>query len=439
MPKGTVSRRELLRMSGAAAFAATAATQRASAQPVASDAPLGDWSAVRDLFPLARDRIHMSAMLLASHPSPVARAIERHRAGLDADPVGYLEANDESLTEAARAAAGRYLGIHPSHVALTDSTTMGVGLVYGGFPLKPGDEVLTTEEDYYVTHESLRLAATRAGATVRKLALYDDAADAGADEIVEKIAGAVTPATRLVALTWVHSSTGMKLPVAEIAAALREVNRDRDEADRVLLGVDGVHAFGIEDFSFERLGCDFLMAGCHKWLFGPRGTGIVAVSSSGLERLRPIIPSFTDGPSFDRWITGAREPAGSNNGRRLTPGGFKDFEHRWALAEAFQLHERIGREKVAARTHELAGMLKRELAALRGISIATPRAEELSAGIVAFDVEGHSDHGIVSRLRERGIVGSVAPYATSHVRLTPSIVNSETEIEEVAAALHEIA
>jgi isopenicillin-N epimerase len=433
-----LSRRTLLKFSGAAALAATTGAGEASAQS-APDGLVEDWQAVRDLFPLSRERIHMSAMLISSHPAPVAEAIERHRAGLDADPVRYLEANYGKLTEAARTAAGRYLGVHPSHVALTDSTTMGVGLVYGGFPLQEGDDVLTTTEDYYVTHESLRLAAARAGASIRKVALYEEAAKASADAIVGRIARAVKPATRLVAITWVHSSTGMKLPVARIAAALDEINADRDEADHVLLGVDGVHAFGIEDFSFERLGCDFLMAGCHKWLFGPRGTGIVAVSSRGLQRLRPIIPSFTDDSSFDRWITGADEPTGANNGRRLTPGGFKTFEHHWALAQAIELHERIGREKVATRTHDLASMLKEELGAISGISIATPRSEDLSAGIVSFDVEGQGDQGVVSRLRERGIIASVAPYATSHVRLTPSIRNSEAEIQEVAAALSEIA
>src|SRR5690606_31325659 len=107
--------------------------------------------------------VHMSAMLIASHPKPVREAIERHRRGLDTDPVRYLERNNNRLTTAVRKAAGAYLGIHPSHVALTDSTTMGVGLVYTSLKLKPGEEILTTHEDYYVTHESLRLAAERTG------------------------------------------------------------------------------------------------------------------------------------------------------------------------------------------------------------------------------------------------------------------------------------
>jgi hypothetical protein len=118
----------------------------------------GSWEWLRGLFDLSPDTVHMSSMLLASHPRPVREAIEEHRRALDADPVRYLARNNNRLTAAARQAAGEYLGIHSSHVALHDSTTMGVGLIYTGLKLRPGDDVLTTTEDYCVTHESLRLA-----------------------------------------------------------------------------------------------------------------------------------------------------------------------------------------------------------------------------------------------------------------------------------------
>ncbi len=173
----------------------------------------------------------MSAMLIASHPLPVQEAIERHRRGLDADPVEYLEAHDERLTGAARQAAATYLGIHPSHVALTDSTTMSVGLVYSGLMLKPGDEIITTEQDYFVTDETLRLAAARSAATVRKISLFERSEAADADAIVSSITSAITPATRLVALTWVHSSTVLKIPVERIGAEGTQQHARRTEPD----------------------------------------------------------------------------------------------------------------------------------------------------------------------------------------------------------------
>lgn len=61
------------------------------------------------------------------------------------------------------------------------------------------------------------------------------------------------------------------MPVRRIADALAEINAGRSEADRVLLVVDGVHGFGVEDETVAQMGCDFFVAGTHKWIFGPRG------------------------------------------------------------------------------------------------------------------------------------------------------------------------
>jgi len=436
----SVSRREILKLSGTAAVAAAAKGWAGEAAGMAALTDgREDWEWVRGLFALSRDKVHMSAMLLASHPAPVREAIEEHRRELDADPVEYLEKNNTALTEAARKSAGEYLGVHASHIALTDSTTMGLGLVYNGLKLRPRQEMLTTTEDYFVTHESLRLASEKWSAHLRRIALFDRVEEATEDQIVSRVVDAITPSTRLVAVTWVHSSTGLKIPVAGIAAALREVNAGRDEEDQVLLGVDGVHGFGVEDTSFAKLGCDFLMAGCHKWLFGPRGTGVIAFSGKGLAAVRATIPSFTDDGVFAAWIKRRAQPPGSNNGRRMTPGGFKAFEHRWALTKAFELHRTIGKSRVAARTHELATALKEVLDEAPGVAVRTPQDTRLSAGIVAFDVEGLSPDAVVSRLRRQRIVASVSPYARPYVRLTPSIRNSEAEIEQVAAAMWEIA
>jgi selenocysteine lyase/cysteine desulfurase len=338
----------------------------------------------------------------------------------------------------ARAAAGDYLGVHHSHIALTDSTTMGVGLVYNGLKLAPGDEIVTTNEDYYVTRESTRLAALKSGAVVREVQLFHDIGSVTVDQLVETIIGAVSSQTRVLALTWVHSSTGLKLPIAAVASRLVEINSGREAGREVLLCVDGVHGFGVEDVSFAELGCDFLMAGCHKWLFGPRGTGIIAASRRGLDNISAIIPSFVSERSFSAWLK-RREPQGAIDADSIMPGGFKAFEHFWALPEAFEFHQRIGKRRVAERTHELASQLKDGFAKIGGLLLHTPRDPALSAGIVAFDVQGSDPHAVVHQLRQQRIVASVAPYASQHVRLTPCVRNTPQEIETVIAAMSQLA
>src|SRR5262245_19778007 len=112
----------------------------------------GSWVEVRELFALTPERIHMAGFLLASHPRPVADAIEAHRRGFDASPAEYFEENVGPAERAVRVAAARYVGGDPDDVAMTDSTTMGLGIVYGGLVLRDNQEILITTHDHIVTH-----------------------------------------------------------------------------------------------------------------------------------------------------------------------------------------------------------------------------------------------------------------------------------------------
>lgn len=235
----------------------------------------GDWADVRNSFHLQPGLIHLAGMLLAMHPAPVRAAIERHRLELDKNPAEYVNANKQRLEAEVRQAAGRYLGAAASDLVLTDSTTMGIGLVYNGISIRPGQEILTSVHDYHATHDAIALKVARSGASSRAITLYADSARATADEVTARIAAEIRPNTRVLALTWVHSSNGVKIPIKAIGEVTARANAGRDAADRVLMCVDGVHALGVEDIDVASLNCDFLMAGTHKWLCGPRGTGFV--------------------------------------------------------------------------------------------------------------------------------------------------------------------
>jgi isopenicillin-N epimerase len=416
-----LDRRQFLVRSGLALAASTlvgagADRREALADRWYSPSRLDDWADVRGLFRLDQNYLHLGGLLLASHPAPVREAIEAHRRGLDENPVHYLHEQGPRLEAEVLRAAATYLGASPTDLALTDSTTMGLGLLYNGLDLRPGQEVLTTQHDFYATHAALRFKTARSGATLRTIALYDRPAAADEAEIVERIASALRPETRLVALTWVHSSTGVKLPIRAIAEVLTRANAGRAEADRALLSVDAVHGLGVEDAEMAELGCDFFVAGCHKWLFGPRGTGLVWGRSRAWPAAGPTIPSF-----------GGEATPGS----AMTPGGFHSFEHRWALAQAFELHLQIGKARVAARIHELNRQLKEGLAGMPHVRLYTPRSDQLSAGLVCFEVAGLSPEAVVRRLAERRVIATVTPYATAYARLAPGLLNTPEEVETV--------
>ncbi len=432
-----MERRALL-VTGAAALAACSLPGTACTAQVPGAAPAGagsGWEWVRAQFDLAPDHVHMSSFYLSSHPRSVREEIERHRRAIDRNPFLAVHHGQSDMPAKVVAAVAEYLEGRPEEVALTDSTTMGLAFIYRGLPLRAGQEVLTTRHDHYSHHESIRLAADRAGATVRKVALYDEPAAAAENEIVDRLRRELRPQTRVVGVTWVHSSTGVKLPLRAIAAALAEHNASRSDTDPVLLVVDGVHGFGVEDEAVAAIGLDFFAAGTHKWILGPRGTGIIWGRDGRWADMQPTIPAFQEEP-YVAWMQD--QPPGPTRAAWVTPGGFKAFEHLWALPAAFAFHRQLGRTRVAERIHQLTTQCKDGLAAMKHVRLHTPRNPRLSSGLVCFEVDAMTPEAAVARLLERRVVASASPYTTSYIRLAPSIVNSPADVDSALAAVRSL-
>lgn len=434
-----MSRRAFLVRTGLLLSASALAGTVPALSRLASAAPLTleTWEAVREQFLLTPDFIHMTGFLLASHPTPVRNAIEAHRRGLDANPAHYWADKEEQFEADVLRAASEYLGAAPTEIALTDSTTMGLGLLYGGLALRAGQEILTTTHDHYSTQISLQLRAERTGASVRTIPLYQDLNAVSKDEIVDTMIKQVRPQTRYVAVTWVHSSTGLKLPIREMAEALARVNVSRAEGDRVLLCVDGVHGLGVENVGMSDLGCDFFIAGTHKWMFGPRGTGLVWGHPRAWPSANATIPTFNM-EAYRIWMKDAPSKA-IYKAAMMTPGGFHSFEHRWALSEAFRFHLAIGKARIAERIHAQNRQLKEGLTNIPGITLRTPMSDELSGGIVCFEIAGLKPDQAVEALRRRRIIASETPYAVKYIRLAPSLLTSPHEVDKTLAVIRQLA
>jgi selenocysteine lyase/cysteine desulfurase len=412
-----------------AAVAAGAAAALAGCEPdrtptASPDFDPGDWAGVKAQFPLDQGAAQFAAFVFASHVPAVRAAIADVAAKLDRDPTGLL-ADEQRYEKAVEDAAHAYLGGEPGGIAFTDSTTAGLGLLYSGLKLRPGDEILTTEHDFYATHESLRLLAARTGVTVRKVRLYQDPAKATEDEILSSLGAALTSNVAVVALTWVHSGTGVRLPVA----AMADLVRSKTSA---LVCLDAVHGFGARAEKPADLKVDFFVSGAHKWLFGPRGTGVLWGSPAGWARYTPVIPTF-DRSTIGSWITGRQFP--TTPGALASPGGYHNFESRWALAAAFDFHRRIGADRVAERTGKLATKLKDGLAELPNVTLRTPRSQALSAGIVCCEVRGLRPADAVAALRSHKVIASVTPYATELLRFGTSIATDEADVDRAVDAL----
>ena len=143
-----------------------------------------DWRAVRALFPLSKDLIHLSTFLFVSQPKPVAEMVERYRKKIDEDTLwieraAFDDAEGHPFSVLKRSIAG-YVGGTADELCLTSNATQALAMAYHGLRIRKDQEILTTEHDHYSQHESIRLAAERSGCGVRYVSLYDEGAKANA-------------------------------------------------------------------------------------------------------------------------------------------------------------------------------------------------------------------------------------------------------------------
>jgi selenocysteine lyase/cysteine desulfurase len=419
-------RRTFLKQAGilAAGLPLTAGLHNVASATPQPSLPGDKWAQLRQLFDQDPDYLHFSNFLITSHPKPVREAIEMHRAALDKNPglamdwdLGVIEQREEEV----RVWAGRYLQANAKQIALTGSTTEGLAMIYGGVHVRPDQEILTTVHEHYATHTILNLRTQRDGTRVRKIRLFKDPQTASKAEILASIDQNIKPETRVLGMTWVHSGSGVKLPIAQIGALVDKHNRHRSEQDRIIYLVDGVHGFGVEDLSFPAMNCDFFIAGTHKWMFGPRGTGIVCSRSEEVKYVTPIIPTFSEATAFST---------------TMTPGGYHSFEHRWALNEAFKLHLQLGKADVQARIHALNSYMKKRLQAHPRIELVTPLSPELSSGFSFFRVKGQDSDKIAAWLMQNRVIADAVERDVGPViRTAPGLLNTEAEVDRFMALL----
>ena len=425
---------------------ASVANAQASNSPVHKDAvtPLNpnDWASVRAQFNLSPEFVHLSNFFLASNPKPVRDAMARHRQAFDENPYTYLEDNmfakpEDMVWRKVCAAAAEYTGGRPEDIALTTSTTQGLAMVYNGLKLAAHQEILTTHHEWYTHDEAMRLAVVKWGGSIRRIDLYEGPEDVSTDAIVTRIEQAIKPATRILAMTWVHSGTGVRLPVREIGALVASINRDRAEADRIIYVIDGVHGFGCSEAQVASLGCDFFSAGTHKWILGPHGTGLVWAREGQWAQITPTIPTIMAAEPANAWRQ-QRDPQGQTQAAWVSPGGFLAFENQWAMIAAFEFIQKIGRKRIAERVSELNGQLKEGLAKLSAVYLHTPQAEQFSAGFVCCDVKNRDPKEIVARLKEQKIIASATPYRNSTMRFSARIIHTPQDIDKTLKVMRSL-
>jgi L-cysteine/cystine lyase len=338
-----------------------------------------DPTALRSEFPVLDRTAYLNAGTCGPIPRravEAAAAAAREEAELGRSGEQHRERLLDGF-ERLRAGYARWLGASPGDLALTGSTTDGVNSVLSGLDLRPGDEVLTTDEEHPGVLAPLASARVRRGIEVRVVPFGE-------------VAGAVGPGTRLVACSHISWVSGRVVDAAALAAA------------GVPVLLDGAQALGAVPLDVASLGCDFYAASGQKWLCGPDGTGCLWVRPGRLGELAVPWPSYISLADAERALELDLHP----DARRLDLGGLSGSACAWALA-SLELLDAAGREAVTARGPELAAQLAGLLAergrepARRGrstlVAWRSPDPEEEVARLAAAAV-------VVRQLPGRGLV-----------------------------------
>jgi len=390
------------------------------------DSQLAQWRADT---PGCAERVHLNNAGAGLMPRPVVDAMVGHLQREAA--VGGYESADAATAEGAieecYSSLAEVLGAEPRNIAVVENSTAAFFQALSAFDFQPGDVIVTTRNDYISNQIAYLSLARRVGIEVRRAA---DLPSGGADpQSVRELLR--DPRTRLLAVTWVPTNSGLIQPVE----ALGEIA----EAAGVPYLIDACQAAGEIPINVTQLRCDFLSGTGRKFLRGPRGSGFLFVSDRALGR--GDHPLYVDMRGAEWTAADTFEPV--SDARR-----FENWEFAFAvvlgLGAAARYALGVGVERGGHRARELAASLRTKLAAVPGCRV-LDRGAELAA-IVTVDVAGWDAPALVGRLRERGINAnaSLRAYAVidmdekrvqSALRLSPHYYNTEEEIDRVVDAL----
>jgi len=334
------------------------------------------WEGIRKNFLFEDGLIMMNNGTVGPMPLPVYNTLVKYfkvQVTNPFDVYNVLPAKREST----RQKLARFINASPDETAITSNSTEGINIVVHGLDLKPGDEVLVTDMEHSGAIHPLRLKAKRFGIKIKEIPLRVPPRDTS--EIVDDFAAAITPATKFICIGHTVYITGVITPLKELSRLAREKN--------ILILGDSAHGLGMLDLDMKEMGVDFFVSSPYKWMGAPTGIGLLYMRKEVQEKVWPCIVS-------SGWDS--REGA-----RRFDPQGQRADAMIYALDEALNFQNAIGKTRIERRVKALSSYLRRELSEIPGIKVHTPSDPYLSGGLTAFSLKGVDPVRIVNFVREK--------------------------------------
>jgi isopenicillin-N epimerase len=366
-------RRFLSSTSGLAAALALPArlfAQLQTAPPVPDSAlysrdPDAYWTELRKQFLIPSDEIYLNNGTVGSSPAPVLRAVfdgytqteKMDQQDPEDYPIwGYAAWNQfrDPLAE--------FVGCKRDEIALVRNATEANSYIANGIDMKPGDEVLMTDQEHPGGLQPWRLRAKRYGVVVKTVALPKPVKDAS--QVLNLFSDAITERTRVMFFSHITTVTGVVLPAKELCALARSKN--------ILSAVDGAHVVGMMQLNLQEMGCDLYSSSPHKWLQAPKGSGFLYVRDEVVDRLWNTIA--TEGWDEPQLRAERFQRIGSSNVPALC-----------GLQAAIKLANHIGMDRIERRHRELADYILAHMTK-RGAESWTSPAPGLRCAIATVNV-----------------------------------------------------
>jgi selenocysteine lyase/cysteine desulfurase len=407
---GTAAVASLAGEAAAPAFAAPASVSKRSPEEVALDEDF--WIGVRNEFTTDRTVINLNNGHVSPAPRTVQEAMRRYLDYSNMGPYHTMIQQLEKKVETARRMIAETAGCDPEEIAITRNSSESLEIAQLGVRLQPGDEVLTTNQDYPRMLTTFGQRARREGIVLNQISFPVPVVSM--DDLYQRFEKAITPKTKLILVCHITNRTGQIFPVRRIC--------DLAHSRGITVIVDGAHAFQQFPFKISDLDCDYYGVSLHKWTFAPVGTGFLYVRKS---RIKDTWPLMAAGERRDEDI------------RKFEEIGTHPAANYNAICEAITFNQNIGIDRKAARLRYLKNRWADQLARNPKVKILHSSNPEMSCGIGMFALNGADPRKLVDALQAKhNIYTALSAHAEyTGIRVTPSVYTTLEEIDYFASAV----
>jgi isopenicillin-N epimerase len=394
--------------------AATKSVEHLTPQQVAMDEDY--WSIIQNSFTVTRGIINLNNGGVSPSPRIVTEALVRY-IWQQEDATAYtmwqiLEPQSETI----RTGLAEMFGCDREEIAITRNASESLEILLMGLDFKPGDEILTTTQDYPRMLTTLRQRERREGLVLKLVQIPIPPKDL--NEITKAFERGITNRTKLILVSHQVNITGQITPVKAIC--------DLARSKGIETIVDGAHSFAQFDFKQNDLGCDYFGTSLHKWLYAPKGTGLLYVKRDKIEKLWPLM---------------AAETKQSSDIRKFEEIGTHSAAPRLAIGEALLFHNGIGGKRKEARLRYLSRYWMNRLKDVPRIGFNTSFDANQSCAIANVKIDGVDPVKIGSYLFSNHHIFTtpIVHEEFTGIRITPNVYTTLGELDRFCEVLEQIA